>query len=220
MTGRARHDRDDLRMKLRRQLRDEYAQHAAEIRTRLGEFRAVPAQRYFYELCYCLMTPQSSAVQCDKVSRELERREFQTRPFDPTDLLRHCDGGYVRFHNVKARRLLRARDEFPTIMALLQSEDSDREVRNQLARQVHGIGMKEASHFLRNIGRTQVAIIDRHILRNLVRLGVLENDTPPSSPQRYLAVEALVDDVASELGMAVDELDLLLWRRETGFILK
>lgn len=212
----SRPDIDDLR----RQLREEYVRHGAEIRSRLEEFRTVPAHRYFYELSFCLMTPQSSAVQCDKVSRELERRGFRDAPFDPTALLRGFEGGYVRFHNVKARRLLRARDDFAQILALLQSEASDREVRNLLARQVHGIGMKEASHFLRNIGRTQVAIIDRHILRNLVRLGVLENDTPPSSPQRYLAVETLFDDVATGLGMAIDELDLLLWRRETGFILK
>lgn len=205
---------------LREELRREHALHAAEIRTRLEEFRSVPVHRYFYELCYCLMTPQSSALQCDKVSRELEQRSFFTRPFDPTPLLRSFDGGYVRFHNVKARRLLKARDEYAQVLAIVQSEDSDREVRNTLACAVHGIGMKEASHFLRNIGRTEVTIIDRHILRNMVRLGALENDTPPSSPRRYLAIEHVFDGIAAELGMRVDELDLLLWRRETGFILK
>lgn len=205
---------------LREELRREHALHVTNIRTRLDEFLAVPEHRYFYELCYCLMTPQSSALQCDKVCRELEHRNFFAQPFDPTSLLRSFDGGYVRFHNVKARRLLRARDEHPQVLATVLSEASDREVRNTLAREVHGIGMKEASHFLRNIGRTQVTIIDRHILRNMVRLGAIDNDTPPSSPRRYLALEQLFDGIAEELAMPVDELDLLLWRRETGFILK
>ncbi len=166
------------------------------------------------------MTPQSSAAQCDRVARELERLGFRDDPFDPAPLLRSFEGGYVRFHNTKARRLLRAREDFPAIDAMLDADASDRDVRNALSDRVHGLGMKEASHFLRNIGRTHVTIIDRHILRNLVRLGVIDHAAHPASKRQYLEIEALFDEVARDMNIPVDAFDLLLWRRETGFILR
>ena len=43
-----------------------------------------------------------------------------------------------------------------------------------------GLGYKEASHFLRNIGLSEdIPILDRHILKNLVLLGAI--DKVPSS---------------------------------------
>ncbi|MBE0644045.1 MAG: DNA lyase [Bacteroidetes bacterium] len=205
-------DRDELLAR--------YAEHRLAIRTRLSEFRAVAPERHFYELCYCLMTPQSSALQCHAVAMELERRGFREQPFDPAPLLRSWQNGYVRFHNTKARRLLEARESFPAIAEILAQETEDKQIRNTLAASVRGIGLKEASHFLRNIGRTQVTIVDRHILRNLVRLGALPDWPASISTKRYLAIEALFEDLADTLAIPADELDLLLWQRETGFVLK
>ncbi len=211
-------------MRLRKTDRDEllarYEEHRPAIRTRLDEFRAVPAERHFYELCYCLMTPQSSALQCHAVATELERRGFREQPFDPAPLLRSWQNGYVRFHNTKARRLLEARESFPAIADLLAQPTEDKTLRNLLAQSVRGIGLKEASHFLRNIGRTRVTIVDRHILRNLVRLGALTEWPASISTKRYLAIEDLFEDLADALVIPADELDLLLWQRETGFVLK
>lgn len=80
--------------------------------------------------------------------------------------------------------------------------------------------MKEASHFLRNIGRTGVTIVDRHILKNLVRIGLLVEWPKSISEQNYLRIEALFEDLAEELGIPADELDLVLWSRETGMVLR
>lgn len=204
----------------RKELLDDYAAHGVAIRTRLDEFRAVPRERWFYELTYCLLTPQSSARQCNLVAQELERRDFFRTAFDPTPLLRSHAGGYVRFHNTKAERLLEARESWPRIAQRLVEHGDDKALRNRLADTVKGLGYKEASHFLRNIGRTDLTIVDRHILRNLVRLGVLPEWPPSISRRRYLEIEALFEDLAFSLGIPGDELDLLLWRRETGFVLK
>lgn len=204
----------------RNELLEEYAAHRDDIRARLAEFRAVPPERWFYELSYCLLTPQSSARQCYLVVEELERRKFFDTPFDPTPLLRSHEGGYVRFHNTKAERLLHARESWSRIEQRLHEHDDDKVLRNRLAETVKGLGYKEASHFLRNIGRTNLTIVDRHILRNLVRLGVLPEWPSSISHRRYLEIEAHFEDLASSLGIPGDELDLLLWRRETGFILK
>lgn len=204
----------------RRELLELHAAEAPRIRARLEEFRAVPPGRYFYELCFCLMTPQSSAAQCAKVADELERRRFREQPFDPEPLLRSHDGGYVRFHHTKALRLLALRENFRAIAALLAGDAHEKQIRDALVKSVNGLGYKEASHFLRNIGRTRLTIIDRHIIRNLLRLGVLDEWPASISPRRYLEIEAQFEALADSLGIPADEFDLVLWGRETGFILK
>jgi N-glycosylase/DNA lyase len=202
------------------ELTSSYDEHRDAIRSRLDEFRAVPQRRWFYEMCYCLLTPQSSARQCALVASELERRGFQKKPFDAAPLLRSFEGGYVRFHNVKAQRLLAAAEQWKQTRERLTTDMPDRHLRNTLAETVGGLGYKEASHFLRNIGRTDVAIVDRHIIRNLVRLTLLPAWPKSISRRRYMEIEALFEDLAVTLGIPIDELDLLLWRRETGFLLK
>ena len=49
--------------------------------------------------------------------------------------------------------------------------------------------MKESSHFLRNIGYRGYAILDKHILRGLHELGVIDEPARPSSPARYREIE-------------------------------
>ena len=135
-------------------------------------------------------------------------------------MLRSHAGGYVRFHNTKAQRLLEAREAWSRIEKRLDAEMEDKTLRTVIAETVNGLGLKEASHFLRNIGRTRVTIVDRHILRNLIRLDIVPEWPSSISRRRYLETEALFEDLASTLGIPADELDLLLWRRETGFLLK
>jgi N-glycosylase/DNA lyase len=205
---------------LKKELQAEYALHGEAIRLRLEEFRAVPEERWFYEMCYCLLTPQSSARQCALVCEELERLRFRDADFDPTALLRSHHGGYVRFHNTKAQRLRAARTQWLDTLARIHGDLPDRHLRNTLAETVAGLGYKEASHFLRNIGRGKLAIVDRHIIRNLIRLGVLPDWPKSISRRRYMEIEALFEDLARSVAIPMDELDLLLWRRETGFLLK
>jgi len=171
-------------------------------------------------LCYCLLTPQSSARQCLQVADELERLDFENRPFNPEPLLRSFNGGYVRFHRKKAERLLAARSSFPPLLPCFESTADDKELRLLLAHSIAGLGLKEASHFLRNIGRTKVAIIDRHIIRNMLRIGIIEEPPRSLSRPHYLRLETIFEELASNLGIPAEELDLLLWRHETGEILK
>ena len=189
-------------------------------RERLHEFRAVPRARYFYELCYCLLTPQTSAAQCFAVASELERRKFLDIPFDAAALLRSFEGGYVRFHNTKARRLAEARENFPEVLRVLDTHPRAKDARDALVSTIRGLGMKESSHFLRNIGRTDCTIVDRHILRNLVRIGALDEWPRSISRARYLRIEEIFEALAALCDIPADELDLVLWSRETGAILK
>jgi N-glycosylase/DNA lyase len=204
----------------RKELLEAWAVHGDAIRLRLKDFSAVPKQRYMYELFFCVMTPQSSAAQCALVAEELERRNFLDVEFDPTPLLRGHAGGYVRFHNTKARRLLDLRHRGGEILRLFDQDYTDKELRDVIADSVDGLGMKEASHFLRNVGRGGVTIVDRHIIRNLIRLGILEAWPANISRKTYREIEQRFENLAAMLGIPHEELDLLLWQRETGFILK
>jgi N-glycosylase/DNA lyase len=208
-------------------LHAEFAERCELIRARLDDFARVPAGNYFYELAYCILTPQSSAVHAEKVVRALQEVSFRERGENPAALLRQKDQ-YIRFHNTKAGRLLAIRDLYPLVeRELLHSKtipdfarrDTSR-LREWLVANVKGLGWKEASHFLRNIGYRNLAILDRHILRNLRRHGVLRSLPKSLTPKRYLAIEQHVAQFSAAVGITVDELDLLFWSRETGEILK
>ena len=199
-------------------LRD-HAIRGDAIRNRLADFRAVPDADYFYELAYCLLTPQSSAIHAGRVVERLREADFLRNGGDATPLLRAREQ-YIRFHNTKARRLLDARDRFPEVRDMLVSGESAAAERAWLVANVKGLGWKEASHFLRNIGRRDLAILDRHILRNLARHGVIRAIPASLTPSRYRTIEERFARFAQALGIPMDELDLLFWSRETGEILK
>ena len=83
------------------------------------------------------------------------------------------------------------------------------------------MGYKEASHFLRNIGMGErLAILDRHILKNLVLLGVLDEVPMSMNANRYLEIEKRLLDYSDKIKIPADHLDLLLWYKETGEIFK
>jgi N-glycosylase/DNA lyase len=94
------------------------------------------------------------------------------------------------------------------------------EARAWLVENVKGLGWKEASHFLRNVGYFDVAIIDRHILSNLREHGVIPDDKKGLTKRRYLEYEGILRRMADDLGMSLGELDLFLWYRKTGKVLK
>jgi N-glycosylase/DNA lyase len=96
------------------------------------------------------------------------------------------------------------------------------ERRDWLARdpRVKGLGYKESSHFLRNIGFKGYGILDKHIVRCLFELGVIDSAKPPTSRARYLLTESKMRSFAGDAGINFDELDLLFWSMKTGEILK
>ena len=200
-------------------LQREHTSRKGEIRRRLRDFAAVPEQEYFYELAYCLLTPQSSAVSAGKAIEKLKQADFLGSALDPVDILSSRDH-YIRFHRTKAKRLAEAKAQLGEIALVLAVGGPSPALRAWFARNVKGLGWKEASHFLRNIGHRDLAILDRHILRNLKRHGVIRAIPPTLTPRRYLSIEKRFRRFAEASGIPMDELDLLFWCRETGVILK
>jgi N-glycosylase/DNA lyase len=150
----------------------------------------------------------------------LRNLQFAERGGDPEPLLRN-PASYIRFHKTKSRHLLKAREEFPVIARALSNDSSPADLREWLLANVLGLGYKEATHFLRNIGKNGgLAILDRHILRNLKRLKVIRVIPASLSKRKYLAIEKQFTRFAERIGIPLDELDLLFWSMETGEIRK
>ena len=84
-----------------------------------------------------------------------------------------------------------------------------------------GIGYKEASHFLRNIGfGKEIAILDRHILKNLVLFNVIDEVPKSITKKYYHEIEDKLLNFADAINISPDHLDFLLWYKEAGEVFK
>ena len=209
-------------------LHDSYHEKQQEIRARLAEFadlrRNGDDSRLFEELVFCIFTAGASARMglnsIERVRPHLMKGSHGrlTKALVGAHRYPRARSGYI----VHTRRYLerecglRLRDKLREF-----GDDADRR-RDFLAANpgIKGIGYKEASHFLRNVGFNGYAILDKHILRTLAELGVIEAPKPPTTKKKYIAIEERMREFASQIGIDVDELDLLLWSNKTGEILK
>jgi N-glycosylase/DNA lyase len=207
------------------ELRREWRRMKGAIAKRLRDFREIGLtgsdEDLFRELVFCLFTPQSKAKSCWATVRDLEDRDLLLKGGKYRIA---CRLNRVRFRNNKAGYVIHAREQFTehgriSMRRFLTGDAVS--VREWLVRHVKGLGCKEASHFLRNIGKGEtIAILDRHILKNLVRLGVVAKVPASLPPKTYLQIEDKMKAFAQKAGIPLSHLDLLLWCRETGEIFK
>ncbi len=107
------------------------------------------------------------------------------------------------------------------IKSVLESIPDVFERRRVLATNVKGMGWKEASHFLRNTGFGEnLAILDRHVLKNLVLSGVIPGIPHSLTPRRYFEIENRMKAFAKEILIPLAHLDFVLWYREAGDVFK
>ncbi len=193
----------------------EYKLKKILIKKRLAEFTNLPKERYFQEFIFCILTPQSNAKKCWSAVEQLTLLK-EWHPDKVSSILKTK----TRFHNNKSAYLLEARAIWPKIEEDLKNNDK-KQLRNQIAQKVKGYGLKEASHFLRNIGKSnnKIAILDRHILRNLKSLRIIEEDKIKNN-KNYLQIEEKFINFSKNMNIPLDELDLLFWSRENGEIFK
>jgi len=196
-------------------LKREHASRKAEIRKRLEEFKRVGNP--FYELCFCLLTPQSNAFRCDACIQELHTKDFRNKELENlVKILRK----YTRFHRTKAKHLGLFKQNYENIRKSLDTLSTPAEKRTFLVENVKGLGLKEASHFLRNTGHEGLAILDRHILKHLMELKVIKKLPKSLTPKTYLKIEKKFQNFSNEIGIPLDEIDLTIWSHETGKVFK
>jgi N-glycosylase/DNA lyase len=120
---------------------------------------------------------------------------------------------------VNAREKLKKDYNF-NIRGILESIDEPKQLREFFVGNIKGIGYKEASHFLRNIGIFGLTILDKHILRTLHEYKMLEALPKSLTRKRYLQYAEKLFEFSRKLEINIDELDLLLWSMKTGKIMK
>ena len=198
-----------------------------EIRGRLNEFQAVRRSRnddrLWEEMVFCFFTGGCSA---QMGLRSVEAVRPLLKEGDQTQLAKALTGVH-RYPNERAKYIVHSRAFLKTDCDLklgerLASFDCDLARRDWLAREkgIKGLGYKEASHFLRNIGYSGYAILDKHVLRCLAELKIIDDPKPPNTRSRYLTVEGKLRELTDTVQIDFDEMDLVLWSMKTGTILK
>lgn len=189
------------------------------VRQRMNEFELLgrgTEEDLFKELCFCILTANYSAERGIRIQKEIDLG-FLSLPLD--ELARKLRELGHRYPEIRAKYIVEARKYLGKLKKVLESFDDEALLRDWLVKNVKGLGYKEASHFLRNIGFKNVAIIDFHIIDLLVKYGIIER--PRSlTRKKYMEIEDILRKIAEISGLTLAELDLYLWHMETGKILK
>ncbi len=208
------------------ELKTDYKLKKKEIKNRLREFRETwksGDEAIFKELCFCILTANASAqmgIKCiDNIGDLLLKGSLR-------DLKNIRCGGH-RFPNKRSEFIVKTREYIKNDLEFrlkdkIESIKDPHERRDFFAKNpgIKGLGYKEASHFLRNIGFKGYAILDKHVLRSLHEFGVIKNIERPNTKKKYINIENELKAFSEKIGIDMDELDLLLWSRKTGRILK
>ena len=208
-------------------IREIYRKIKPVIEKRIEEFREIwekgGEEDIFEELAFCLLTPQSKARICWTAVERMKKNDVLLRG-RYEEILENLQG--VRFKYTKAQNIILAREFFMqegklSIRDKLKEFSNPWEMREYLVKNIRGIGYKEASHFLRNIGIGEtLAILDRHVMRNLRKLGVIKEIPRNLTRKKYLEIEEKMHAFCEEIGIPLAHFDLLLWYLETGFVFK
>ncbi|MEM2187826.1 MAG: N-glycosylase/DNA lyase [Nitrososphaerota archaeon] len=189
------------------------------VEARIRSFKEVlskPAEEIFKEVAFCILAANFTASGSLRIVEELGDKLLRLGADGLVHELRRL--GH-RYPEARARYLVEARERLPEIVEVLRSGRGEHEIRDWLVENVRGLGMKEASHLLRNIGYENIAIIDFHVLRVLRRYGVI-GEFKSLTRRRYLEIEGILRELARKLGISLAELDLYLWYMDAGRIVK
>lgn len=169
---------------------------------------------WFCELCFCILTANSKARTALSIQEEFGANGFLSKP---QDSLYNCiKRNKHRFHNKKTKYIIEAR-KHKNIKEIIKKE---KEPREWLVKNIKGLGWKESSHFLRNVGYFDYAILDRHVINLMDEHGYIKQKSENLSKNIYLAIERQFIDLACKLGTTSAELDLYMWYKKTGKVLK
>jgi N-glycosylase/DNA lyase len=170
----------------------------------------------FKELCFCILTANFNAEKSIKIQKEIGN-EFLTLP--ESVLAKKLKVLGHRYYNTRAKYIVEARKYMNSLKEIINSFNNEDNLRELLVKNIKGLGYKEASHFLRNIGYTNFSILDFHIINILVKYGLIKKPKTLTK-KKYLEIEEILKEVAKKLNINLAELDLYLWYMETGKILK
>jgi N-glycosylase/DNA lyase len=187
---------------------------AKKVNARIRGFASVSQKNLFSELCFCLLTANFNAQRCIIIQKNLGN---QVQKLSKHLLSTRLKALGHRFPNARAGYITEARTCKNALKGIRAMQA--KQAREWLVDNIKGLGMKEASHFLRNIGFINLAIIDFHIIDLLVRNKLIKRPKTITKPV-YLKIEKILEKLAKQTRLSLAQLDLYLWYMETGKLLK
>ncbi len=181
-----------------------------------SRFKEATKEEIFGELCFCILTANTSAEMGVKTQNIIGLDNFVH--MDQQTLRDSLKAAKYRFYNLRSKFISESRwiiDELPSLI----NSSNTFETREYLVENIKGMGYKESSHFLRNVGVFDFAILDKHIVRMLKR-EVPEIEVKVASRKNYLRTEETVLKMASQMGLKPGILDLYMWKIATGKLIK
>jgi N-glycosylase/DNA lyase len=191
------------------------------VEARIREFQAMQGEgdeRWFEELVFCLLTANYSArgaLTC--ISALNEKNAIGEGSLEQ---IRNCLEHRHRFPSKRAEFIHKAREHKGELKKTITSLPNSSDARDWLVENITGLGMKEASHFLRNVGYLNLAIIDKHILTHMLEQGIINERPKTLTRKKYLEYEAILMQVAARLDMPLGMMDLYLWAKKSGEVIK
>ncbi len=142
---------------------------------------------------------------------EVALAELLRRPFD-------IDGGSrrYRFPDSRARQLtatvVQVRRDAKGLSDLLGSFGDIEIARRWFVTNAKGLGPKQASMFLRNVGASyDLAVLDRHLINYMVMMGLTADPRPIRRMADYRRDEVVLRDHAASFGLPVGFFDWAVW---------
>ena len=178
---------------------------------------------YFAEIAFCILTPQSKARNAWAAIEKLKENGLLYTGTEE-EIVNYLN--VVRFKNNKAKYLIELRN-LMTRNGKLDSKNILKEIgdvfekRNWILKNIKGMGLKEAAHVLRNLGYGRyLAILDRHVLKNLMELGVIKEMPKTLTPKIYFEIEEKMKEYSKYVNIPMDALDLVFWSQQAGEVFK
>ena len=210
------------------EIEKKYNEIKNDIEKRLEEYKEIwkngSNEDIHTELSFCILTPQSKARNAWQAITNM-REDGVLFTGTPEVLSEYLN--IVRFKNNKAKYLVELRNQMTDENGKIITKDffmkmkTVEEKREWIVNNIKGMAWKEAGHFLRNVGfGSEIAILDRHILKNLVRLQVIDEIPKTLTKKIYLEIEDKMKKFCNETKIPMDSFDLLLWYLEAGEIFK
>lgn len=183
-----------------------------EVKNKLKEFeknKNLSLDEKFFELCFCIMVANNNLKRTLKIWKFLKKEKIFLK-YSKNELSYKLKELGLRFYNKRGEFIIYARRKKRKIEEILKFKDL-KKIREHMALEFKGIGFKEASHFLRNIGYKDFAILDRHILKILKKFEILNEIPKNLSKKKYLKIEKTLEKFAKKLNISQAELDIYLF---------
>jgi N-glycosylase/DNA lyase len=167
----------------------------------------------FVELCFCILVANTNL---EKTKSAWEKINDGFLYLDKNEISKKLKSHGYRFYNVRSKFIAEARDKKDEIEKNFRTMDGEG-MRQWLHDNIKGLGWKESSHFLRNMGCKDFAILDTHVISFMHRHKLIEHAPKTlSSKNTYFALEEKLREISKALKISMAELDMYMFYLDSG----